>query len=71
MKPARLPIALAAWVVVVTLWSLLGTHDHFNWFLEAVPDNCDHLLINGDLFEFWFTYQSVIPREVTPNRLHS
>jgi UDP-2,3-diacylglucosamine hydrolase len=35
-------------------------------FLEAVPDNCDHLLINGDLFEFWFTYRSVIPREVFP-----
>lgn len=36
----------------------------FHRFLEAVPDNCDQLLINGDLFEFWFTYQSVIPRAV-------
>ena len=34
----------------------------FHRFLEAVPDLGDHLLINGDLFEFWFTYRSVIPR---------
>ena len=38
----------------------------FNRFLEAVPDLGDHLLINGDLFEFWFTYRSVIPRAVFP-----
>jgi UDP-2,3-diacylglucosamine hydrolase len=38
----------------------------FHRFLETVPDNCDHLLINGDLFEFWFTYRSVIPRAVFP-----
>ena len=36
----------------------------FHRFLETVPDRCDHLLINGDLFEFWFTYSSVIPRAV-------
>ena len=35
----------------------------FQRFLATVPDSCDHLLINGDLFEFWFTYRSVIPRE--------
>jgi len=34
----------------------------FHRFLESVPDLGDHLLINGDLFEFWFTYRSVIPR---------
>ncbi len=36
----------------------------FHRFLETVPDRCHHLLINGDLFEFWFTYRSVIPRGV-------
>ena len=36
----------------------------FQRFLETVPDCCEHLLINGDLFEFWFTYRSVIPRGV-------
>jgi len=38
----------------------------FHRFLEAVPDLGDHLLINGDLFEFWFTYRSVIPRAGFP-----
>jgi UDP-2,3-diacylglucosamine hydrolase len=36
--------------------------DSFHRFLEAVPDIGDHLLINGDLFDFWFEYRSVIPR---------
>jgi UDP-2,3-diacylglucosamine hydrolase len=31
-------------------------------FLEAVPELGDCLLINGDLFDFWFTYRRVIPR---------
>ena len=35
-------------------------------FLRAAPDLCDHLVINGDLFEFWFEYQSVIPRAAFP-----
>ena len=34
----------------------------FHRFLETVPHLGDHLLINGDLFEFWFAYRSVIPR---------
>lgn len=38
----------------------------FHRFLETVPENCEHLLINGDLFEFWFTFRSVIPRAVFP-----
>ena len=38
----------------------------FHRFLEAVPDLGDHLVINGDLFEFWFTYRAVIPRAVFP-----
>jgi UDP-2,3-diacylglucosamine hydrolase len=32
-------------------------------FLERVPDFGDGLLVNGDLFEFWFAYRRVIPRE--------
>jgi UDP-2,3-diacylglucosamine hydrolase len=35
-------------------------------FLEAVPDLGRHLLINGDLFEFWFEYATVIPRDAFP-----
>ncbi len=31
-------------------------------FLEAVPDLGDCLLLNGDLFDFWFSYSRVIPR---------
>jgi UDP-2,3-diacylglucosamine hydrolase len=34
----------------------------FHRFLEHVPDEADHLVINGDLFEFWFEYRSVLPR---------
>jgi len=34
----------------------------FHRFLDAVPDLGDALLINGDLFDFWFEYRSVIPR---------
>ena len=36
--------------------------DLFHRFLEAVPHLGDHLVINGDLLEFWFEYRSVIPR---------
>jgi len=35
-------------------------------FLDEVPQPGDHLLINGDLFEFWFEYRSVIPRRAFP-----
>lgn len=31
-------------------------------FLEAVPSLGDALLINGDLFDFWFAYRHVVPR---------
>jgi UDP-2,3-diacylglucosamine hydrolase len=30
--------------------------------LEAVPDLGDCLLVNGDLFDFWFSWARVIPR---------
>jgi UDP-2,3-diacylglucosamine hydrolase len=35
----------------------------FHEFLAAVPDLGDHLVINGDLFDFWFEWGSVIPRK--------
>lgn len=31
-------------------------------FLERVPELGDSLLLNGDLFDFWFEYRRVIPR---------
>lgn len=31
-------------------------------FLDAVPDLGDGLLLNGDLFGFWFAYRQAIPR---------
>ncbi|HEU5168953.1 MAG TPA: UDP-2,3-diacylglucosamine diphosphatase [Gemmatimonadales bacterium] len=31
-------------------------------FLDRVPEIGDALLVNGDLFEFWFAYEQVIPR---------
>lgn len=34
----------------------------FRAFLERVPELSDDLLINGDLFDFWFEYRSVILR---------
>jgi UDP-2,3-diacylglucosamine hydrolase len=34
----------------------------FHTFLEAAPELGDALLINGDLFDFWFEYGTVIPR---------
>jgi UDP-2,3-diacylglucosamine hydrolase len=34
----------------------------FHRFLDAVPDLGDALLVNGDLFDFWFEYAAVIPR---------
>ncbi len=32
-------------------------------FLDRVPTLGDSLLVNGDLFEFWFVYDRVIPRD--------
>jgi UDP-2,3-diacylglucosamine hydrolase len=34
----------------------------FHRFLDALPDLGDALVIDGDLFDFWFEYGSVIPR---------
>jgi UDP-2,3-diacylglucosamine hydrolase len=38
------------------------TEERLLQFLEAVPTLGDCLLVNGDLFDFWFTYSRVIPR---------
>jgi UDP-2,3-diacylglucosamine hydrolase len=35
----------------------------FHRFLETVPGAGDTLLINGDLFDFWFEYRAVTPRK--------
>jgi UDP-2,3-diacylglucosamine hydrolase len=45
----------------------------FHAFLNAVPDLGDALLINGDLFDFWFEYRAVIPRRhfATMAKLHA
>jgi UDP-2,3-diacylglucosamine hydrolase len=40
--------------------------DSLHRFLDRVPDLGDHLVINGDLFEFWFEYRQVIPRGAFP-----
>lgn len=36
--------------------------DAFIEFLDAVPSLGDGLLVNGDLFAFWFAYRRAIPR---------
>ena len=38
----------------------------FHAFLETVPQLGRHLIINGDLFDFWFEYRRVISREAFP-----
>ncbi len=38
----------------------------FGRFLAAVPSLGQHLVINGDLFDFWFEYRRVISREAFP-----
>lgn len=40
-----------------------ATERAFRGFLEHVRLNARELLINGDLFDFWFEYRSVILRE--------
>ncbi len=38
----------------------------FQRFLAEVPKPGNHLVINGDLFDFWFEYRTVVPRGVFP-----
>ena len=35
-------------------------------FLDVVPSLGDCLLLNGDIFQFWFAYRQVIPRRAFP-----
>lgn len=39
-----------------------GVASALHQFLERLPARAAHLIINGDLFEFWFEYRTVIPR---------
>jgi len=39
-----------------------GVEDAFIEFLDEVPSLGDGLLVNGDLFAFWFAYRRAIPR---------
>jgi len=39
-----------------------ATEEAFLEFLDAVPSLGDALLVNGDLFDFWFAWRRVIPR---------
>jgi UDP-2,3-diacylglucosamine hydrolase len=57
--------------VVIVADAHLGAHDPggaeaFLRFLDAVPDLGRHLVVNGDLFDFWFEYRTVIPRRAFP-----
>ncbi|HET9707426.1 MAG TPA: UDP-2,3-diacylglucosamine diphosphatase [Gemmatimonadales bacterium] len=38
----------------------------FHAFLDAVPQPGDELVVNGDLFDFWFEYGTVVPRRHIP-----
>ncbi|HEU4456282.1 MAG TPA: hypothetical protein VFR81_24665, partial [Longimicrobium sp.] len=40
-----------------------ATEREFRAFLDHVAREAGSLLINGDLFDFWFEYRSVILRE--------
>ncbi|MCS6965238.1 MAG: UDP-2,3-diacylglucosamine diphosphatase [Candidatus Kapabacteria bacterium] len=35
----------------------------FQEFLAALPGYCSHLVILGDLFDYWFDYRTVIPKD--------
>ena len=50
-----------------------ATQAAFHAFLDAVPDLGDALLVNGDLFDFWFEWSRVIPRRhfATVAKLHA
>ncbi|MFI5210805.1 MAG: UDP-2,3-diacylglucosamine diphosphatase [Gemmatimonadales bacterium] len=43
-----------------------ATESGFLDFLDAVPSLGDALLVNGDLFDFWFAWRRVIPRAGFP-----
>lgn len=38
------------------------TEPRLHAFLRTIPGSAEHLVIAGDLFDFWFEYRTVIPR---------
>jgi UDP-2,3-diacylglucosamine hydrolase len=71
-------VPTAAGRVIVVADAHLGqvppaTEAAFHAFLDQVPQPGDHLLIAGDLFDFWFEYRAVIPRKhfASVARLHA
>jgi UDP-2,3-diacylglucosamine hydrolase len=67
IAPPATPVPQGPRVVVVADAHLgqvpAATEAAFHTFLERVPQPGDHLLIDGDLFDFWFEYGAVIPRK--------
>jgi UDP-2,3-diacylglucosamine hydrolase len=60
---ARVPVA------VIVSDAHLGRStppEAFLRFLASVPDLGGHLVVNGDLFDFWFEYRTVVPRRAFP-----
>lgn len=41
--------------------SRLREHTIVTW-LEGIMNDCDHLFILGDIFDFWFEYKYVVPK---------
>jgi UDP-2,3-diacylglucosamine hydrolase len=56
--PSRVVVVADAHLGLVTSPEAVAFHA----FLAAVPNLGDALLINGDLFDFWFEYGAAIPR---------
>lgn len=70
-KALQYTAAVPGDTVVVVADAHLGSADPgdaaaFFAFLDAVPSLGRHLVVNGDLFDFWFEYRSVIPRRAFP-----
>lgn len=69
MPPSRVVVVADAHLGQVPA----ATQVAFHRFLDAVPDLGDALLINGDLFDFWYEYKTVIQRRhfATIAKLHA
>jgi UDP-2,3-diacylglucosamine hydrolase len=63
---APVPETTAVIVADAHLGSAERDRNTFLRFLSAVPDLGGHLVINGDLFDMWFEYGTVIPRSAFP-----
>ena len=62
MPPARVVVVADAHLGQVQPATEAACHR----FLEAVPDLGDALVINGDLFDFWYEYKTVVARKHFP-----